>query len=303
MPNGVTYLKLAETTWDQINEQVSNHNSPCRGGVFWYRDRQSPVPNRARLLSTVSSLQYAFLSARLHAVTDEEKYLKAAIRTYNWVFEAKLIDNEGRVFDGTYSPKCWQIEKKEHSYNSGLFLGVSGLLYKATGDKKYITEANLVLKRSLKVFTDKNGKIIDECEPENKCKVNQAAFKGIFVRCLGYLYSLTKDQSIRSSIKDIVVKSVEGMSKTCNEKWGCNTLWTPGSVVYSDVHTQNTALELFNTLCIILGNSKPSVPVIVESPPKSNDTVDSNPVTEIMLSNSFEAAPQLLVIVFSLLLV
>lgn len=299
MPNGVTYLQLAETTWQQINDHVSKNDSPCRGGVFWYRDRGAKQANRARLLSTVSSLQYALLSARLYAVTGKETYLEAAKRTYDWVFDAKLVDNQGRVFDGTYSPRCWQIEKKEHSYNSGLFLGVAGLLYKATGDNKYMKEASLVLKRSQQVFTDNQGIIIDECEPENKCKVNQAAFKGIFVRCLGYLYSVANDKSIRSSIKNMVFKSVKGMAKTCNNKWGCNTLWTSGSPVYSDVHTQNTALELFNTLCVILGKSKPKSSVTVSSKPTTSVSPDSS---EIVLSSSLGTAPQIMMAAFSLLL-
>jgi hypothetical protein len=177
--------------------------------------------------------------------------LDAAIRTYDWVFKAKLVDAEGKVFDGTYAPRCWQIEEKEHSYNSGLFLGVAGLLYKATGDEKYIAASKTVLKRSEKVFTNGNGAIIDECEPTNSCKVNQAAFKGIFVRGLSYLYSNTKDQEIRSTIKNMVTKSVEGMAKTCSDGWACNNIWTPGAQVYTDVHTQNTALELLNTFSIV----------------------------------------------------
>jgi hypothetical protein len=43
------------------------------------------------------------------------------------------------------------------------------------------------------------------------------------------------------------------MAATCNDAWACNTLWTPGSPVYSDVHTQNTALELLNALSTVTG--------------------------------------------------
>jgi len=49
----------------------------------------------------------------------------------------------------------------------------------------------------------------------------------------------------------MVTKSVEGMAKTCSDGWACNNIWTPGAQVYTDVHTQNTALELLNTFSIV----------------------------------------------------
>jgi mannan endo-1,6-alpha-mannosidase len=292
MSNGVSYLTLAKTTWEQMNEQVSNQGSTCSGGVFWYRDRNSNQPNRARLLSTISSLQYAFLSARLYFVTGEKSYLDAAIRTYSWLFNAKLVTAQGQVFDGTYSPRCWQIEAKEHSYNSGLFLGVSGLLYKATGDDKYMKNAKTVLNRAQTIFADKNGIIIDECEPSKSCKVNQAAFKGIFLRGLAYLYSSTKEESIRSPIKGMITSSLNGMVKTCSDSWACNNIWTPDAKVYSDVHTQNTALELFNTYSVILGKSTTVAPEPPKNSTNNGTTVNEDDCyEEIEISDSLRIAP------------
>ena len=303
MPNGASFTQLAKTTWEQMTEQISNDASVCNGGVFWYRDRQSPQPNRARLLSTVSTLQYAFLSIRLYTSTREGAYLEAAKKSYDWTFKAKLIDG-GKVYDGTYNPKCWQIEKKEHSYNSGLFLGAAAMLYKTTGEEKYLRDAKAVLSRAQSIFT-KDGIIIDECEPNNSCKVNQAAFKGIFVRALGYLYSATNDASMRSAIKSMISKSVQSMSATCNDKWACNVIWTPGAPVYSDVHTQNTALELLNVLCIVadFSTSPISTQVTVPKNSTSSGPKNSTVIDEILLTDSAMAismVPQLFLLITSL---
>jgi rhamnogalacturonyl hydrolase YesR len=228
--------------------------------------------------------------------------LQAAKEAYDWTFKAKLID-QGKVYDGAYNPRCWQIEKKEHSYNSGLFLGVAGMLYKATGDEKYMRHAKTVLTRSQSVFT-KNGVIIDECEPTNSCKVNQAAFKGIFVRAIGYLYSTTNDESMRTTIKNMITTSAEGMAATCNDKWACNVLWTPGSPAYSDVHTQNTALELFNVLTLVTDSSDSSDSAPVNNTQNNSTSSNNNNSTTtddiIFSSSALSMFPQFILLIASL---
>ena len=253
MPNGVPFLTLAKTTWEQIDENVDRvDNAPCKGGVFWHRDRQASKPNLARLLSTVTTLEYVLLGARIYETTGDQAMLKSAQDAFNWISSANLIGPNGEVYDGTYNPKCWQIEKKEHSYNAGLFLASAAKLFKVTNDQRYMNDASKVFSRFQSVFT-KDGIIIDECEPTNSCKVNQAAFKGIAVRGLGHYYQVVQDQQIRSSIQTLIQKTAQGMAATCNDQWACNMVWTPGSPAYSDVHTQNTALELLNALSIVSG--------------------------------------------------
>lgn len=253
MPNGVPFLSLVKNSWDQMNEGVNRNSSDeaiCRGGLFWHRNRAADKPHLARLLSTVTTAQYIVLSIRLHELTGDHALIQAAKDAFDWIFEANLIGQNGEVYDGVYNPRCWQIEKKEHSYNSGLFLGAAAWLYKVTGDEQYLQRSRKVFARFKEVFTV-DDIIIDICEPSQSCEVNQAAFKGIAIRGLSHYYRAVSDAETRNSIQNMIRKSAQGMAATCKDNWACNTLWTPGSPAYSDVHTQNTALELLNALSII----------------------------------------------------
>jgi hypothetical protein len=164
-------------------------------------------------------------------------------------------------------------------------------LYEATNDVKYLERSKPVFARFKQVFS-KDDVIIDECEPTASCKVNQASFKGIAIRGLTKYFEVA-DAETKASIQNMIKKSAQGMAATCNDAWACNTLWTPGSPVYSDVHTQNTALELLNALSIVSdklpgnGPVQPQSSVTVQPP-----SVQSQSSVAVKPQSSVTVKPQ-----------
>ena len=78
-------------------------------------------------------------------LTNDQSILKNSIDMYNWLKESSLVTDTGIIYDGQYATQCSQMEKNQHSYNSGLFLSGAGWLFKATGDIKYLTDAKVLL--------------------------------------------------------------------------------------------------------------------------------------------------------------
>jgi mannan endo-1,6-alpha-mannosidase len=249
MPNGVKYLDVALNTLKEVYEQWSTET--CQGGIYWSRDRTSSADNRRLYKSTITNAQYILLSARVYIITKDKIHLDRAEAVYNWMKSSGLITQEGGVLDGAYAPTCSQINRVELSYISGTTLGGIGWLYAATKKDVYVQDAQRILKRSIEIFS-KDSILTDPCETaERKCQANQVQPKGTAVRGYMYLWNTMEDATVRSSIERVVSASLSGMAPTCNDQWGCNSLWSPGSPVYTDVHTQIVAVELLNAAATI----------------------------------------------------
>ena len=91
IPGGVTYLKLAQETYDEAQSQW---DSKCGGGIYWSRIRQAPTGacykssiKSVPLLVTPCStnMQQLLLGARLYIATKNQTYLDNANTMYTWL--------------------------------------------------------------------------------------------------------------------------------------------------------------------------------------------------------------------------
>lgn len=248
MPNGVTYLRLATNTFEQM---FSQWDAECGGGIYWMRDRNDERPNRRLYKGTISNVQGIVLGIRLYLVTNDGKFLQNAIDMYNWLKSSGLVTSTGAVYDGEYATQCWQIETRQHSYNAGLFLSSAGWLYRATGDAKYLEDARNVLSNFQSVFTNQDI-IIDQCEVSNDCKENQPQFKGVAIRGLLHLFNNCNDTSIKVTIQKLITASAIAMNSTCNTAYSCSNFWLPGTSNRPlNVHNQINAVELLNAVITV----------------------------------------------------
>jgi mannan endo-1,6-alpha-mannosidase len=278
MPNGVKYLDVAVNTLREVYEQWSTDT--CQGGIYWSRDRTASADNRRLYKSTITNAQYVTLAARVYIITKDKTYLDRAEAVYNWMKSSGLITPEGGVLDGAFAPTCSQFNRNELSYISGTTLGGIGWLYAATKKDVYVQDAQRILKRSLDIFS-KDNILTDPCEAEKKCQANQVQPKGTAVRGYMYLWNNMEDATVRSSIERVVSASLSGMAPTCNDQWGCNSLWSPGSPIYTDVHTQIVAVELLNTVAAV---QKVQLNISAPKKPTSKNRATSNLVSWIVLA-------------------
>lgn len=118
LPDGVSYLKLAENTYNQVYEQYS---TTCGGGIYWSRDRFDPNSSKAGYKSTISNAQQLMLGSRLYLITQNETYLKHASTLYNWLKTSGIVNN-GHVYDGINANLNCVITIDEHSYIAGIVI-------------------------------------------------------------------------------------------------------------------------------------------------------------------------------------
>jgi len=118
---------------------------PCPGGVFWTQADWSDDRN------TVSNAPGAEVGLHLYLLTGREYYLEWALRMYEWVRGCLLAPN-GLYWDNiNLEGEIWEAQ---FSYNQGTMIGAGALLYRATGDRTYLDQAQDTAAKALAYYAE-----------------------------------------------------------------------------------------------------------------------------------------------------
>jgi hypothetical protein len=123
--------------WDPDPDKV------CPGGVQWTDARGNDDRN------TVSTANAAVVGLRLYLLTRRLSYLRWSQRMMAWV-ESCLHDSDGLY--GDHVGGDGRIDRTEWSYNQGSMLEAYRLLYKATGQRSDLTQAETIADKTLAAF-------------------------------------------------------------------------------------------------------------------------------------------------------
>jgi Glycosyl hydrolase family 76 len=130
-------FRLVVSAWD------SDKTHACPGGVFWTTERG----NRDR--NTVTTATGALLGLELYLRTHDRTQLSWARRMLAWVSTCMLAPDgllwDHLELDGTRDETHW-------SYNQGTAIGANVLLYRLTGDKAALQQAEALADASLGFF-------------------------------------------------------------------------------------------------------------------------------------------------------
>lgn len=157
------YLRLSEESFSRVwygSKKVGDTGSYDKenGGMFWqWQPIRNPNPNKPgdgkmaciNFPTAVAALTlYNNVPADRTESTDESpicltkaQYLAKGKEIYDWGVKNLLDKKTGKIADsrhGNGNP-AW----KAHVYNQATFIGASVLLYKATGEKRYLKNAIL----------------------------------------------------------------------------------------------------------------------------------------------------------------
>lgn len=154
---------------------------PCAGGVFWTQAPWSQDRN------TISNGPGAELGAHLYLLTRDKSYLTWAKRMYAWTQKCMLAPN-GLYWD--HIDLAGTIEKTQWSYNQGVMLGAGTLLYKATGERKYLADARALAKASLAFYAT-----------EDRLWKQPARFNSIYFKNLLILDLVAPDRRYRATMQ------------------------------------------------------------------------------------------------------
>lgn len=132
-------FELVVSGWD------TDPTHPSEGGVFWTQAAWNSDRN------TVSNMPGAELGLRLYLVTHEQRYLDWALRMYEWT-NATLQRADGLYHDNI--KLSGDIDRTIWSYNQGVPIGVNTLLHLATGEQRFLTEAERIADAAAAFYAD-----------------------------------------------------------------------------------------------------------------------------------------------------
>jgi predicted alpha-1,6-mannanase (GH76 family) len=133
------YLDKARIVWKFV---ISGWTDEFGGGIYW---KQHDLNTK----NTCSNAPAAVMALMLHEETGDQTYLDWAIRIMEWVDQLK--DPASGVYrdnidaQGNIEPTTW-------TYNTGTPIHANALLYRATQDETYLTEARELAAASLEHF-------------------------------------------------------------------------------------------------------------------------------------------------------
>lgn len=174
-PNFQNFETSTYQVYDYIAQQWSND---CGGGVWWSKAHTYK--------NTITNALYMHVSAAMYLRhKDKPGYLQNAMQTWNWLAGSGLRDRDNLWFDGLTA--CQVSDKTKWTYNQGVIASGLGVLYAATGNKTYLTEAEKTIDAAGTNLTA-HGILKESCDDavQSTCNEDQLIFKGIFTKHLQY---------------------------------------------------------------------------------------------------------------------
>ncbi len=166
------YLNKALEIYDFI---YSGWDDNLGGGIYWCEQKKTSK-------NTCSNAPSAVLSAKLYQLTKDEKFLSRAIETYQWT-KTNLLDPSDFVYWDNVALNG-NIDKRKYTYNSGQMIEAGVLLYRITGDKNYLIDAQKTALGTYQYFT----KIKSTTTGDQVFYPDSPWFNVIFFRGLKALY-------------------------------------------------------------------------------------------------------------------
>ena len=135
------YLKKSIGTWQFI---ISGWDNQLGGGIYWCEQKKQSK-------NTCSNAPASVLAFKLFESTRDSSYFKWGMRIYNWT-KTNLQDSTDFLYFDNKS-LTGRISRQKYTYNSGQMLQASALIYKLTGNKVYLNEAQQIARAAIIHFT------------------------------------------------------------------------------------------------------------------------------------------------------
>lgn len=175
------YLSTAKVQWEWVK---SGWNDYCGGGIAWERSKHLWSKNAC------SNGPGALLGARMYQITHNAADLEWAEKIYEWERSHLYNPQTGAIYDNM-NGKTGEISDFSLTYNQGTFLGAAHELYKITGKKQYLDDAQ---QAAVFAITDKSQLNAGQNVLRDEGKGDGGLFKGILMR---YFVRLMKDPDIK----------------------------------------------------------------------------------------------------------
>jgi len=224
------YLSMSETIFADMQ---GGWDMACGGGTWWSkrRDYKNAIANELFLTA----------AARLYQRTSNRSYLNWAEQEWTWFKKSGMINAQNLVNDGLNSA-CQNNAGITWTYNQGVILGGLVDMYKITGERSFISQAEAIAETTIRTLVDGNGILTEPCELSGGCGADGTQFKGIFMRNLSYLYQTVS----KAAYKDFIIRNVDSTwqnNRNNANQFGLKWAGPPDSV---DASRQSSAIDTLN---------------------------------------------------------
>lgn len=212
------YVQMAATIFEDI---AASWDTDCDGGVHW----KKPYIGK----NSIAEHLFGLTAARLYNATGDQQYLDWLTKTVDWYLSKGYINAEFYVEDGL-DADCTPNKGHYYTYNQGVPIAMLAEMYLITKDKKYLDLAENIANTTMTgVLVDANGILRERREPES-LGGDGIQFKGIFMRHLGFLYEVTKNEKYKDFIiknaNSIIANNYDPATKSFGSFW-CGPFDTP----------------------------------------------------------------------------
>lgn len=185
--------KYLNTAKDLFEDMTGGWTTPCGGGIWWNKQKQSIAAISNELFLAVA----ASLANRVGGA-EKAEYQNWAQMEWDWFFESGVINAQGLINDGIDKSTCRNDGKTTYTYNQGVVLAGLSELARAKGDGGLIQHAHNIANAAMSRLSE-NGILT---EPVSGPLDEQGAqFKGAFVRGLSTLNENEPQQSATDFLK------------------------------------------------------------------------------------------------------
>jgi rhamnogalacturonyl hydrolase YesR len=182
------YLKKSIETWQFV---ISGWDDKLGGGIYWCEQKKKSK-------NTCSNAPASVLAFKLFEATRDSSYFNWGLRIYNWT-KVNLQDSTDYLYFDNKS-LSGRISRQKYTYNSGQMLQAAAMLYKLTGKKEYLKDAQNIAKSTINYFTEdfatREGKTI------RLFKNTGNWFNAILFRGYAELYRLDKNPQYINVFRD-----------------------------------------------------------------------------------------------------
>ncbi|KAG4416394.1 hypothetical protein IFR04_010440 [Cadophora malorum] len=296
------WLALAQAVF---NEMVTRwDDSTCGGGLRW----QIFTFNAGYTYkNSIANGCFFNIASRLARYTGNQTYADWAEKTWDWMEGVGLISTDYKVYDGTSdTDNCTSIDHIQFSYNQGIYLFGSAVMYEFTNQSSTWQARLEGLLNSTDIFF-KDGVMYEQaCEPVNTvgtCDTDQQSFKAYLSRWMAATAKLVPayHDTIMALLKTSASAAAAQCSGgtdgvTCGEHWyqsydglyGLGQQMSALSVVQSMLIDEAPALVTNSTGGTSQGNvnagSKSSSSSEVITPATSGDRAGAGILTALVIS-------------------
>jgi len=136
------YLKKSIETWQFV---LSGWDEQLGGGIYWCEQKKQSK-------NTCSNAPASVLAFKLFEATKDSSYFNWGVQIYNWT-KSNLQDSTDYLYFDNKN-LLGKIGRAKYTYNSGQMMQAAAMIYKLTGKKAYLEDAQNIARSAKNYFTE-----------------------------------------------------------------------------------------------------------------------------------------------------